>query len=150
MITKQVIDDFFKQKRYAVVGVSRNPKKFSSAVYREMKAKGFEVYPVNSRAEKVEQDPCYPDLKSIPHQIDAVVVLVPPHEAEKVVQDSSTLGIPYIWLQQGTESESILNFCREKKIQVIHHHCIFMFLEPITGGHAVHRWFAKLFRKVPT
>jgi len=59
--TKQEVSEFLSQKTLAVVGVSRNQEKFSNGVYRELKAKGYRVFPINPNAETIEGDPCYPN-----------------------------------------------------------------------------------------
>jgi len=43
---KHAIDTFFSSPAYAVVGVSRNRKKLGK-VFRSMKERSFQVYPVN-------------------------------------------------------------------------------------------------------
>ena len=66
MASRAVIDDFLKQKRLAVVGVSRNPKEFSNGVFRKLKASGYEVLPVNRNASEVEGEPCYASVRDLP------------------------------------------------------------------------------------
>ena len=36
-----VIDEFLKQKRIAVVGVSRNPREFPNGVFRKLRESGY-------------------------------------------------------------------------------------------------------------
>jgi predicted CoA-binding protein len=61
-------------KRIAVTGVSRNPESHgSNFVYKRLRERGYEVFPVNPNAVQVEGDRCYPDLKSIPGGVSAVV-----------------------------------------------------------------------------
>ncbi len=65
MITKASVENFLSQKNIAVVGVSRNTKNFGNTIYRSLKKKGYNVYPINPNAEKIEGDKCYPDLHSL-------------------------------------------------------------------------------------
>lgn len=65
MTTKSSVENFLSQKNIAVIGVSRNTKKFGNTIYRSLKKKGYNVFPINPNAEKIEGDNCYPDLLSL-------------------------------------------------------------------------------------
>ena len=41
MVTKANIDEFLAQREIAVVGVSRNGRKFGSTIYRALKSKDY-------------------------------------------------------------------------------------------------------------
>ncbi len=49
MTSKNTVEEFLSQKKLAVVGVSHTGKKFSNIVYKELKSKGFQVFPVNPK-----------------------------------------------------------------------------------------------------
>lgn len=72
---QSTIDDFLAQKRIAVVGVSRQGKKFGNWAYKELRAKGYEVYPINPTASEVEGDRCYPALSALPVTVDGVLTV---------------------------------------------------------------------------
>ena len=59
MITRKKIEGFLENKRLAIAGVSRNPKKFGHVVYQDLKKKGYEVLAVNPEAEQINGDPSY-------------------------------------------------------------------------------------------
>ena len=113
MTSKLIIDEFLASKKLAVVGVSRSGNKFGNTVFRELKAKGYTVYPVNPNANEVEGEKCFPDIKSLPDKVDGAVVVVPLNESEKVVRSAALAGIKNIWLQQGSGSNEAINFCRD-------------------------------------
>jgi predicted CoA-binding protein len=149
MASKKAIDDFLAQRTLAVVGVSREGKKFGSTVYQELKSKSYKVYPVNPKAEKIGDDPCYPDLRSIPELVEGVVVVVPPAQTEEVMREVVAMGIPRVWLQQGAESEAAIRYGEEHGINIVHNECILMFAEPAAFGHRLHRWIWKILGKLP-
>ncbi len=149
MITKKAVEDFFDRKKIAVVGVSRNGKKTGNAIYNDLQAKGCHAFAVNPHAEKIGDIEFYPNLHSIPEKIDGVVLAVPPAVTDQVVREAHELGIKHIWMQLGSESQSAIDFCRENGINVIHNLCIFMFAEPVESFHKVHKWFLKIFGRLP-
>ena len=54
MASKQAIDSFLSCRRIAVVGVSRDPKDFSRAVFRAFVERGYDAVPVNAAGGEVE------------------------------------------------------------------------------------------------
>jgi len=149
MTTRAAVDDFLAQRTLAVVGVSRDPKKFGNSVYRDLKGKGYKLYPVNPKAEEIEGDRCYANLSALPEPVDGVLVVVPSAETEQVVQDAARSGIPRVWMQQGAESEAAIEFCRANGISEVHGECILMFAQPQAFFHKPHKWVWGLMGKLP-
>ena len=149
MNSKKAIGEFLSQRSFAVVGVSRNSKKFGNQIYKMLKEKGKEVFPINSFADHAEGDRCYPDLHALPRKVDGVVVVVPPKEAEQVVKEAAVLGIRRIWMQQGSESRSAVQYCQQYGLDVVHGECIFMYAEPVVSFHKFHRWARTLVGRMP-
>jgi len=148
MTSKAVIDEFMAQPAVAIVGVSRGGKKFGNQIFREMKQKGYKVYPVNPNADQVENEPCYPNLNALPEKVPGVVIVVPPAETEKVVREAHGAGIKQIWLQPGAESPAAVRFCQENGLQVVTGQCILLYAGEMFG-HKIHRFFANLFGQTP-
>ena len=113
-----------KRNVFAVVGASRDPEKYGHRVYKDLKTAGFEVYPVNPRAEEVLGDRCYADLKELPKKPDVVDFVVPPKVTEKILETCLELGIMKVWFQPGSESEKAIRFCEDNGIEVVHGVCI--------------------------
>lgn len=149
MTTRAAVDDFLAQKTLAVVGVSREGKKFGNMAYRELKGKGYRLFPVHPNADTLEGDTCYPNLSSLPEPVGGVLVVVPPEQTEQVVQDAVAAGIERVWMQQGAESEGAIRFCQENGLSAVHGECILMFAEPTGFGHKMHRWVWSLLSKLP-
>jgi uncharacterized protein len=149
MATKSKIEDFLSQQKIAVVGVSRNSKKFGNIVYKDLKKKGYLVFPINSKVSEIEGDPCFPSVDVLPEKVDGVVFITQPEQTEKILVDVEKSGIKRAWLQQGAESEKAIHYCEEKNIDCIYDECIMMFAEPVESFHKFHRWIWKIFGKLP-
>lgn len=149
MTTKAAVDDFLSQRTMAVVGVSKKKNKFGSIACRELKAKGYTVFPVNPNIDDFEGDKCYHSLKELPEGAGGAVIVVPPAETGKVVREAAAAGIRRLWIQQGAESKDAINFCQENNIDVIHGHCILMFAAPTAFPHRAHRFIWRLLGKLP-
>ncbi len=135
------INEFWKQRYYAVVGVSRKREKFGNAVFREMKKAGYDVVPINRNTDTIEKTETFASLKHVQHQLDAAVLVVSPHETEAVLRQCAERGIKYVWLQRGAESERAITLGGELGLNLIHHECALMFIKPTRFPHTLHRWF---------
>ena len=138
------VADFLAQERIAVVGASDDPKKFGGTIYRALKAHGHTVVPVNRTATTVDGDQCYPNLATVPGEVDGVLVMVHRDQSPQVVRDCVERGITRVWLFRGLGGASAVShdaiyLCRKNNITVIAGACPMMFLEPVGGFHKFHR-----------
>ena len=105
---KDAASTFLAHRRVAVTGVSREAKGHGgNVVYTRLRDRGYEVFPVNPNATEVEGDPCFPDLRSIPGGVEAVVVATRPEVAEKTVRECADLGIGHVWMHRGPGPGSV-------------------------------------------
>jgi len=123
---------FLSMQRVAVTGVSRHPENHgSNAVYRRLRERGYEVFAVNPNAQQVEGDRSYPDLKSIPGGIEAVVIATRPEIAIDTMRECAELGIKHVWMHRGPGAGSVsaaaTEYGRQHGITVIDGGCPLMF-----------------------
>ena len=123
---QDLIDEFIKQKKFAVVGATDNPQKYGHQIVKNLKDRGYEVYPINPRLKEVEGLVCYPALDGLPVKPDVVDFVVPPPATEEILKQCTELGLDRIWLQPGSESEAALSYCREHNMKVVHDVCVMM------------------------
>ena len=121
---KELIEEFLAQRVFAVVGASRNPEKFGHQIYKTLKEAGYKVYAVNPKAEEILGDKCYPSVSALPEKPDVVDIVVPPNVALEVVKECKALGINRIWLQPGSESPEIIDFCARNGLKCVHSVCV--------------------------
>lgn len=149
MNSRKSIDNFLNRKNIAVIGVSSKGKGFGVVVYFHLKKNGYNVFGVNKNGGKIENENLYRSLSEIPHKIESVITVIPPMETEKIVKEIDSLGINQVWMQQGSESKSAIEFCLSKGMNVITRECILMFAEPVKSIHSFHRWIYKILGKYP-
>ncbi len=150
---REAVDDFLAQKRIAVAGVSRGTGQAANLVYSTLRKANYEVFAVNPNATEVEGDTCYPDLKSVPGGVEAVVIATPPPAAEGIVRECAELGISRVWMHRsfgkGSVSESAAQIGREKNVTVIAGGCPLMFLPGADVGHRCMRFVLNLTGRLP-
>lgn len=124
--TANLIQEFLKQKTFAVVGSFKNKEKVAYKIFKMLTSYGYTVYPVNPNIKQVDNTKCYPSVEEIPDKIDVLILVTPPEVSLKIVQQALHLGINMVWLQPGADNPNVINFCKENKIKVIYNTCIMM------------------------
>jgi hypothetical protein len=150
MTSKATVDEFVGSRELAVIGVSRSGSKFGNTIYRELKDKGYVVYPVNPNTDEIEGDRCYRSIAEVPQTVEGAVVVVGKDHSETVVREAAAAGIKRIWLQQGTESPGSLAACEELGLSSVSRNCILMFAEPVGSLHKFHRFLRQVFGRMPS
>lgn len=123
---QDLIKEFISQKKFAVIGATDNPEKYGNRIVKNLKSRGYEVYPVNPKLKELEGLSCYPGLADIPVKVDVVDFVVPPAVTEEILKQCKTLGLHRIWLQPGSESETAIAFCTANHLKVVHSVCVMM------------------------
>jgi predicted CoA-binding protein len=146
---RAAIDSFVQGKTLALVGVSASGRGFGNAAFKELKARGYRVFPVHPTAATIQGEPCWKRLSQLPEPIDRLLVVTAPSSVEEVAKEAAAAGIRQVWLQQGASTPATVKTCEDLGLQVVHDQCILMFAEPPTGFHKVHRWIWDLLGKIP-
>jgi len=90
-----LLEKLFDPGSVAVVGASRDRRKVGHSILRNMTGSGYrgKVYAVNPSASRILGVRCYPDVSSIPGNVDLVVVAVPARLVPKVMEDCARKGV---------------------------------------------------------
>jgi len=121
-----LVKDFLKQKRFAVVGSFRNETKYAYKILVNLIEKGYEVFPVNTRLREVEGRTCYKTISDIPYSVDVANIVTPPLITEGILKECLQKGIKRAWLQPGAESKAAIKYCHDNDIKVIHGICVML------------------------
>ena len=139
--------EFLAAGRIAVTGVSRSSQDHgSNTVYTRLRERGYEVFAVNPNTDRVEGDKSYPDLRSIPGGVDAVVIGTRAELADATMRECVELGIKRVWMHRsvgaGSVSPTAADYGRKHGVTVIPGGCPLMFEPVADGGHkAMKFWF---------
>lgn len=149
MNTLKEIESFLDSKKFAFVGISGDSKKFSRNVFKELKKKGFEFYPVNPNVDEIDGIKCYHDISEVPDDVKHAIFMTPKSKTSGEVKKAIENGYDHIWIQQGANSEETEKLGNASDISFINNKCIMMFAQPVGSIHKFHRFFVKLFGKLP-
>lgn len=125
MYSDQTLKDILSStKTIASVGLSSNPEKVSYGVGAYLLEQGYQVNPVNPTAETILGKKAYPDLKSVPEEIDVVQVFRRPEDVPPVVEAAIKAGAKVVWMQLGIVNEEAAQTAREAGLQVVMDRCM--------------------------
>ena len=111
-------------KTVAVVGISSDEGRPSHRVARYLKEHGYRIIPVNPREKEVLGEKCYPDLCSVPEQIEVVDVFRRPRFLPRVVAEAMYAGAKAVWMQEGIVHEGAARRAREAGMEVVMDRCM--------------------------
>lgn len=143
------IKQFMAQKNIAIVGVSRNDKKFGNALVKELKNKDYQLYPVHPQMESVHEIKCYESVAELPNDVSGIIICTKPNHTPDLVKQALDKGIKHIFLQQGAQNDEAIQLALDQGANIIHRRCALMYAEPVGSIHKFHRTLSKLFGAYP-
>jgi len=140
------MDSFFRDfKRFAVVGLSRDPKRFSRKIYDFLKAEGCQLYPVNPSADRIDGERCYQSFAELP-DVEAAIFFTNPKVSQELLPACKQRGITNVWFQVGAANPEIIKEAKEIGL-VPRNSCVFLHHPNSSLPHKIHRFFHKLIAK---
>lgn len=144
----KTVQEFLEPKKFAFIGLSRDPKKFSRGIFKELTAKGYEMYPVNPNMDDVEGIKCYHDVSELPDSVRYGLIMTPKSNTAGTVENAIHHGFTHLWIQQGAESKEASDIAKQNGVKLVYGACIMMHASP-GGVHKFHRFLSKLFGAFP-
>ncbi len=108
----------------AVVGATDDPEKYGSVIYRDLKHKGFRVFPVNPNRPTVDGDRAYPSLADLPEPPTIVNIVVPETQTLHVLAKARELGFTNVWVQPGAGGSAVIDYLDEHGFTYLANACI--------------------------
>ena len=89
------LDALFRPRSVAIVGASTDPRKLGGRPLDYLKRHGFAgaIYPVNPRAERVQDVAAYPSVAAIDAEVDLAIVALPAAAVRQAVEDCAQHGV---------------------------------------------------------
>lgn len=102
------LDYFFNPQNVAVIGVSRQAKKFGRVVFENFIESSYKggVYPVNPNADTILGKKCYPNVSAIPAKIEMAVIAVPAEKVDESLEDCVKAGVKAVVILSSGFSET--------------------------------------------
>lgn len=125
---KEILED---AQTIAVVGCSDQPYRTSHKIASFLKEVGFQMIPVNPNVDEVLGEQAYPDLQSVPEdvQIDVVDIFRNPQYTADMVRDAierrEATGENFtVWTQIGVSSPEAEALAEDADVPYVKNRCI--------------------------
>jgi predicted CoA-binding protein len=109
--------------RWAVVGLSANPRRVAYGIASYLQGLGMTIVPVHPKADVVHGEQGYPTLADVPGEVDVVDVFVRSDLAGPVVDDAIAAGAKAVWLQLGVIDEEAAARAKAAGLDVVMDTC---------------------------
>ncbi|MGV3771321.1 MAG: CoA-binding protein [Verrucomicrobiales bacterium] len=106
-------------KTVAVIGASNDRRKFGNKAFRGFLQQGYTTYAVNPNEAEVEGHAAYKTLMDVPGELDLITVYVAPPVLLKLLPAIAQKGCGELWLNPGTESDSVLAEAKRLNLKVV-------------------------------
>jgi uncharacterized protein len=123
MINANIPQILEETKTIAVVGISDNPSRASYSVSKKLLAHGYTVVPVNPVLEEWNGMKVYPDLESIPGDIDMVDIFRRSEFVSEIVDEAIAKKVKTVWMQLGVIDEASAQRAEAAGLNVVMDRC---------------------------
>jgi len=125
MAQTDVIEKILKEsKTIAVVGLSPDPARPSHGVARYLQTQGYRIIPVNPFVEEILGEKSYPDLASVPEEVDVVDIFRRSRHVPAIVEAAIAKGTSAVWMQEGIVHQEAAARAREAGLMVVMDRCM--------------------------
>lgn len=108
----------------AIVGATDAPGKYGGIIYRDLKAKGYRVVPVNPSRPTVDGDATVATLSELTERPDIVNVVVPPRRTLALLDEVADIVDVAVWIQPGAADGAVRARIAELGIPALIDACI--------------------------
>ena len=121
-----LLDIYRRTRTVAMVGISPKWNRPSYFVMRYLQHKGFRVIPVNPRATDapILGERVYPDLESVPDDVDVVDVFRRPDETPALARSAVAIGAKVLWMQLGIRNDETASIAGVGGLTVVQDRCM--------------------------
>jgi predicted CoA-binding protein len=116
-------------KNIAVVGLSRNPEKYSYQVASYLQSKGYHIVPVNPYASEILGKKCYKSLLEISEPVEIIDIFRPSEQVLPIVKEAielkNRIKTPkVIWMQLDILNQKAARLAKNSNFIVIMNKCM--------------------------
>lgn len=118
--THDALHALFHPRAVAVIGASDDTTKHGYIVLNNIRDTGFKggIYGISRRLTEVNGIRCYPDLSSVPEQVDVAFLAIPAEAAVRAVRDCARAGLKAVIVGSAGYAESLDSAGAERQAEL--------------------------------
>jgi len=101
----------------AIIGASTDRSKYGNKAVRAFRDGGWDVFPVNAKADEVEGIKAYKSVEDVPEPIDRVSMYVPPAIGKTMVDAIAAKHPGEFFLNPGSEDDELVELAKAKGLK---------------------------------
>ncbi len=118
------IRDILSLKKVVVIGMSKHSSKAAHYVPKYLSDNGYDITPVNPKAEEILGKKCYDSVSEIDGEIEIVDIFRPSDQVLPFIQEAIKKKPKVIWLQEGIHNSEAEELARKEGIKVVFNRCM--------------------------
>jgi len=118
-------DEFLKLKHWAVLGATNNQDKYGYKIVKELKDRGYIVYPVNPKYETICDLKCFDSIEDLPNDVEVVDIIVNRAIVVKSLKKIKEIGIEKVWFQPNTYNPEIVKLADSLNLDCVYRFCVY-------------------------
>ena len=108
----------------AMVGLSANPMRPSHFAAIYLANRGYDIIPVNPRANRILGRPCFPTLGAVERPVEVVDIFRPSPHVPAIVDEAIAIGAKVVWMQFGVIHEAAAQGALDAGLAVVMDQCM--------------------------
>ena len=113
-----------RHRRIGMVGLSANPLRPSHFAAIYLANRGYDIVPVNPRAERILGRRCFPSLTALEQPVEVVDIFRPSRHVPAIVEEAIATGAKVVWMQFGVIHEQAARRALDAGLEVVMDHCM--------------------------
>jgi uncharacterized protein len=102
----------------AVLGASRDRRKYGNKCVRAYAQAGYDVFPVHPTENEIEGRAVFKSLAQVPQPLDRVSVYLPPAITLGLLDELATTDVREIWLNPGSADDTVLHAAQRLELPI--------------------------------
>jgi predicted CoA-binding protein len=103
----------------AILGASRDRRKFGNKALRAFRQQGYTVVPINPHETEIEGEQAWPDVLAYPGAIDEASIYLREEAGLRVMDGLAAKGVGRVWLNPGADAPAVVARAREVGLQPV-------------------------------
>lgn len=110
-----ILKDMMKMKNWVVIGDVVNESKYANKIMKALENENYTIAGISIK----DGENVYKSLKEVPFKIQVIDLCVNPKFGINYIKEAKEIGIKYVLIQPGAESDEIISYCKENDIYAI-------------------------------
>ena len=110
-----ILKDMMEMKNWVVIGDVVNESKYAHKIMKALENENYTIAGVSIK----NGENVYKSLKEVTFEIQVIDLCVNPKFGINYIKEAKELGIKYVLIQPGAESNEIIDYCKENDIYAV-------------------------------